>query len=392
MSGDYIHAGFLFKLRKVFRYVKLYGLSRTWVKVKGQYHMRATTSFTETRWTNDECRQPDDSKRNIALIGCGNFAFSNIAYYLHKENPKFLRAAFDSQKCRSLSLCKSYGGAYAVGDWREILTDPQVKMVFIASNHASHAEYAVAAIDAGKHVHIEKPHVVSELQIKELTDAMRRNPEVKVFLGFNRPRSSLFCILQDFLSKESGPLMINWFIAGHEISETHWYFDEKEGGRVLGNLSHWTDLTLHLVSLGNAFPCTIVPATPAGAKSDFIVSVLFADGSCAAVTFSAKGHIFEGVREVLNLQKGNVLANITEFSSLSLDISEKKIRICPTRRDHGHGINIVHSMVNAADDSATGEVKEYVAATAAFFLAVKRAIDSGESITLSKAEAYGTAE
>ena len=166
--------------------------------------MKSTASFAGARWTNDDCRQPNDFDRNIALIGCGNFAFSNIAYYLHKLNPKFLRAAFDIQASRSLSLCNLYRGAYAVDNWREILADPQVKTVFIASNHASYAEYAVAAIDAGKHVHIEKPHVVSEGQLKLLTEAIRRHPEVKVFLGFNRPRSYLFCRLQDFLKQESG--------------------------------------------------------------------------------------------------------------------------------------------------------------------------------------------
>ncbi len=60
----------------------------------------------------------------------------------------------------------------------------------------------------------------------------------------------------------TGPLMINWFIAGHEIPDGHWYYDEKEGGRVLGNLSHWSDLTLHLAGIQTAFPCTVFSATP----------------------------------------------------------------------------------------------------------------------------------
>jgi hypothetical protein len=144
--------------------------------------------------------------------------------------------------------------------------------------------------------------------------------------------------------------------------------------------------------LENAFPCTIVPATPIGSKSDFIVSVLFADGSCAAVTFSAKGKTFEGVREILNLQKGNVLANITEFGSLTVDVADKRMRIHPFLRDHGHGTNIIHSMKGAADRDAPGEDVAYVAATAKFFLAVRQAIDSGMPITLSRAEANGAAE
>ena len=52
-------------------------------------------------------------------------------------------------------------------------------------------------------------------------------------------------------------MMISWFIAGHNIDSDHWYFNPKEGGRVLGNLSHWTDLTLNLIGLDQAFPCKI---------------------------------------------------------------------------------------------------------------------------------------
>jgi predicted dehydrogenase len=383
VSEDYAQTGWQFKVKKVVRYVRLYGLFRTYAKIKGQFHMNATEAFKETKWINKACANPLAPERSVALIGCGNYAFSNIAYYLSRFDSNFLRVTYDVQLNRSLSLCKEYRGAFAVADWHEILFDPHVKTVFIASNHATHAEYAIACINAGKNVHIEKPHVVSQEQLEDLLTAMKQHPEVKVFLGFNRPRSPLFIKLQEYLAKESGPLMINWFVAGHEIVDSHWYFDEKEGGRVLGNLSHWTDVTLHLVSLQKAFPCTIIPATSIGSKSDFMVSILFADGSCAAVTFSAKGQTFEGVREVLNLQKGNVLANITDFSSLTIDIGAEKIIVNPFLRDHGHLANIEHSMQSAINNSLTGESVEYVAATAKFFLAIKQAIDSGVPVVLN---------
>ena len=392
MGADLTNANYLFKARKAARYVWLYGLWRTLVKIKGQYHMKAVDEFDGLRWVNPSCKSPHAHGRNVALIGCGLYAFSNIAYYLGKHNPSFLRYTFDLHKRNSLSLCKSYGGAYAVADWREILDDPMVRIVFIASNHATHAEYAVACIEAGKHVHIEKPHVVSQEQLDRLVAAMRQFPNSKVFLGFNRPRSYLFKQLQKLLARESGPLMINWFVAGHAIPDGHWYFEEKEGGRVLGNLSHWTDLTLHLVTFEKAFPCKIIPAALKGAKSDFVVSVIFADGSCAAITFSAKGETFEGVREVLNLHKGDVIANITDFQSLNVNVLDKKKKVQLLHRDHGHEANIVHSLTGAEEDGVLGEDIRYVAATAKFILAIRKAIDSGETVDVSWAEITGTAE
>ncbi len=383
MSGDYTQAGYLFLARKTLRYVALFGLSRTLAKVRGQYHMRARRTFAGARWTNPGCADPQAPERCVALIGCGNYAFSNIAHYLARHSARFLRLAYDRHQSRALSLCRAYRGAAAVADWREILADPRVTLVFIASNHASHAEYALDCIEAGKHVHIEKPHVVTWEQLGRLASAMRRHPQIKVFLGFNRPRSRLFRQLQSVLAKQSGPLMINWFIAGHEIAAGHWYFSASEGGRVLGNLCHWTDLTLQLVSLEKAFPCQIVPATPAGATSDFVVSVMFADRSCATLTFSAKGHAFEGVREVLNVHKGNALANISDFQTLSVDVIEKRTRTRLRHRDHGHEVNIVNSLERAAADGAAGEDVRYVTATAALFLAIRDAIDQGRTVSLS---------
>jgi predicted dehydrogenase len=238
-------------------------------------------------------------------------------------------------------------------------------------------------MEAGKHVHIEKPHVVSQEQLDRLIAAMERFPRSKVFLGFNRSKGRLFGELRAALAAEPGPSMINWFIGGHEIPEDHWYFDEREGGRVLGNLCHWTDLTLQLVSIDKAFPCTIVPATPPNAKSDFVVSLMFADGSCGAITFSAKGHAFEGVREVLNVHKGDSLANLTDFQILTIDVVEKKRKVRLRHRDHGHEANIVNSLSAALSAHGIGESPAYVAATARLFLAVREAIDSGKPVNLS---------
>jgi hypothetical protein len=222
--------------------------------------------------------------------------------------------------------------------------------------------------------------VVSEGQLELLIDAMRRNREAKVFLGFNRPRSELFKELQRSLVPEQGPLMINWAVVGHEIPEGHWYLDEKEGGRVLGNVCHWTDLTLHLVTMESAFPCAIVPATPAGERNNCLVSLVFADRSCAAITFSAKGHTFEGVRETLCLHKGNVVASLTDFQVLTIDLIERKRTLRPRYRDHGHEANIIHSFDGALSVDSPGEAVTYVAATANLFLAVGRATDSGEKV------------
>ena len=138
--------------------------------------MQSEKDFSGAVWLNPHCRTLNQDSRGIAIIGCGNYAFSNIAYYLYSIDKNFLRATYDLVPARARSLCARYRGGMAVKDWRVIRDDPNVKLVFIASNHASHSDFAVEMIRAGKHVHIEKPHVVSQDQLNDLIEAMKAFP------------------------------------------------------------------------------------------------------------------------------------------------------------------------------------------------------------------------
>jgi predicted dehydrogenase len=389
-SYDYTQKSLVFKIQKTLRSIRLYGLSQTLAKIKSQYHMKAISDFHSDRWMNPKCTSPNDNSRVVAIIGSGKYAFSSIAYHLHKENSKFLRCTYSQGKQRAMSLCKSYVGAYATSDWRDILSDTQVKIVFIASNNASHVEYAVACIEAGKHVHIEKPHALTQNQLTHLLVAMKENPNSKVFLGFNRPRSHLFGRLQGFLARELGSMLINWFIAIRQIPEGEQAFDQEEGGAFLGHICHWTDLTLHLITMENAFPCVIVPVTSVDKESSLMISIEFPNQSFAAITFSAKGCI-DGLHEILNLHKGNLIANLTNFCYLNVETVDNKKNIRLFHLDTGERANIVHSFMGAINDQIVGEAHEYVSATAQLFLAVSEAVCSGKAVTLTREKALGHA-
>ncbi len=173
---DYTQAGRLFQIRKVLRYIALYGPSRTLVKVRGQLHMKK-------RYAKLPQIRTKSSSKHVGLIGCGNYCFSNIAYYLYKKRGAIIRAAMDVNIDRAASLFESYKLDYYTNDASRIIDDKQIDLVYIASNHASHAEYAIQCLNAGKSVHIEKPHVVDEDQLRRLCESMASNPG-KVGLGF----------------------------------------------------------------------------------------------------------------------------------------------------------------------------------------------------------------
>ena len=383
VATSYLDAPLGYKFKKVLRYVSLYGIGRTLVKIRGQFHMQRNHAMHGDLWENASCKDPLHDCRYVAIVGCGNFGYSGIAYYLAKQSKRFLRATLDIDPSRAVSLCKDYRGAYATTNLDRILDDPAVKLVYIVSNHASHAEYAIRCIEAGKHVHIEKPHVVTRDQLNRLLLAQKMNPKSMVFLGFNRPKSGHFKKVQWALGAQSGPIMINWFIAGHEIPADHWYFQETEGGRVLGNLCHWTDLSLEMVGVKRAFPCVITPPSHADAKCDFGIGIRFADGSVAGITFSVKGHLFEGVREVLQAHRGDTLVRLWDFERTLIETVDKRYRFKTYYRDHGHEANIVDSYESVSRNFAGSAISaRALAATSRLFLGVKEALDTGASVTI----------
>lgn len=364
------------KLLKVLRYIKMYGFNRTFIKIKSNFHMRSKDGFEGGYWIN-----PKGSDRgDVAIVGCGNFAYSTISFYVSRFTRGRIKYALDLDKSKSMSLIKAYNGFKAVTIFDEILSDPDIKIIFIASNHATHSEYAVKAINAGKNVQIEKPHAVNFEQLEALREAMYKNPGVKVFLGFNRPRSELFQLLKKACNSESGISSFSWFIAGHELGDDHWYHSENEGGRIMGNLCHWSDLCIHSEGLENIFPCVITPADLPRSKSNFSVSLSFASGSNASITFSAKKDPFDGVREILIMHKGGLFAVLKDFYELNIDIGSRKIIKKLFYRDHGHKENILNSYNGAVGDFQ-GESIEYVYATGFLVLKIKEAIENNNKVT-----------
>jgi predicted dehydrogenase len=365
---DYTAKKIAFKARKSIRYIGLYGFARTWAKIQGQYHMKRRF---------DQLPAVECSKGgHIGLIGCGNFAYSNIAYYLDKQKRGIVRAAMDVDINRAASLCRKYGLRYYTDNAEQIIRDPEIDLIYIASNHASHAEYAIDALNAGKSVHIEKPHVVNGEQLLRLCQAMSTS-KGRVNLGFNRPNSRIGNEIRAALMAEQGPSMLNWFVAGHEIASDHWYFSPEEGGRILGNLCHWTDFVYRMIDDDRKFPIIITPTRAQKSDCDIAVTFVFGDGSIAAITFSAKGHTFEGVRERFAAHRGNVLISMDDFKTLTIEIVEQKKRTTHLFRDHGHQQNILGSlnMISNESGSEAGCEVKYVWETAELFLKTREALE-----------------
>jgi predicted dehydrogenase len=91
------------------------------------------------------------------LIGCGDIARRRVAPALRDLEGCELVAVSRADAARAESFASEFGARRWHADWRELVRDPEVEAVYVATPVHLHAEQAVAAAEAGKHVLCEKP-------------------------------------------------------------------------------------------------------------------------------------------------------------------------------------------------------------------------------------------
>lgn len=375
---DYSKKSFIFKFKKVARYIKLYGFSRTYIKCISQLHLKK-----EYQNISSQSKKIRD-RQIIGIIGCGNYAFSNIAYFLKKSYGPVIASCMDCNINRARSLSEYYGAPIFTDNAKEVIGNENVKLIYIASNHSTHASYAIEALKAGKSVYIEKPHVVSEEQLIHLCNAVD-NSQGRVFLGFNRPSSRFAKIMMNELTQQEGSGTYQWFVVGHDIEPEHWYLNDEEGGRVLGNFCHWTDFLLHIIP-STAYPIKIIPVTNNLQHSEIIVAYSFNDGSTGVITFSSqKGDPFEGVKERFCARKGQCIITLDDFEKLTIEVGDKRKYYRNPYRDHGHRDNILRAYENIEKNLPYDRDwwRQYIWNTGWLFLKTRESLEKGQGLMIN---------
>jgi predicted dehydrogenase len=181
-----------------------------------------------------------------------------------------------------------FGFAACGTDPDQVLSDPSVDLVFIATRHDSHAALAEAALRAGKAVWLEKPVGLTMDEVDAVARAVR---ETNGFLmvGYNRRFSShARAIREAFAKRSSGPMAIQYVIAAGPTPSGTWLTDPKiGGGRIIGEACHFVDLCTYLVGqVPNGVQARALGRDPETDDSTMML-VSYPDGSTASISYLA---------------------------------------------------------------------------------------------------------
>ena len=91
------------------------------------------------------------------FIGTGNYPNSRIAPAAALAEDTSIVAAYSRDQERAERFARSHGAQASYTSVERLLADSRVDVVFIASPNHLHAEHAILAAEAGKHVLVEKP-------------------------------------------------------------------------------------------------------------------------------------------------------------------------------------------------------------------------------------------
>src|SRR4029077_18488265 len=91
------------------------------------------------------------------LIGCGDIAAKRLAAALRDTPRSALVAVARRRADLAEEFARQHGARRSYADWRDLVRDPEIDAVYVATPVRLHPEHAIAAAEAGKHVLCEKP-------------------------------------------------------------------------------------------------------------------------------------------------------------------------------------------------------------------------------------------
>lgn len=280
---------------------------------------------------------PPKSSIKVGIIGAGGFAKIKLLPIVAQISKVKIHSIVDADAANSINVAKIYQAQRITNDYRKLATDNDVNAVVIASPHYFHAEQALACLEQGKAVFVEKPAAVTFEQLQQLSMFISENKPLYC-VDFNRAFSPFINIIKPVIDQRRSPLVINYRINAGLIPKDHWIQSEKNGGRIIGEACHIFELFCYLT---NATPIAIsvesIRTNNEALKSsdNFIAQMSMSDGSCCSLTYTSLGHGALG-KEYMELffdGKSIIMDDYLKLTGYGLPISfNKEVRIA----DKGH--------------------------------------------------------
>ncbi len=238
----------------------------------------------------------NQSKPVMGFIGAGNYA-SRMLIPAFKEAGAQFHTLATAGGINSVVHGEKAGFAEASTDTAEMLANPEINTVAIVTRHDSHARFVAQALEASKHVFVEKPLAIDFAGLEQVEIAYKtahaagNGPQLMV--GFNRRFSPQVQKMKALLEPVKEPKSFIMTMNAGAIPADHWTQDNTVGGgRIIGEACHFIDLMRYLTGS----EIISVQARRMGdhpgvaiTEDKAAITLGFADGSFGTILYLANG-------------------------------------------------------------------------------------------------------
>ncbi|RJR31828.1 MAG: alcohol dehydrogenase [Desulfobacteraceae bacterium] len=275
----------------------------------------------------------------LSLVGAGNFARLVMIPSIKAAGGFRWRGLCTAKGLSAEHNARAKGFAFATTDVEEVLADRETGAVLIATRHNEHARLVVRALQAGKHVFVEKPLCITPDELEEINLCLMELGETAPILmvGFNRR----FALATERLKEHFrgvAPLSLSHRFASGPLPPEHWTQDPAVGGgRIIGEACHAIDTC---VAIAGSAPVKVYAESVAdnggtGTTDDrAFITIRHENGSISSVSYQAGGDKAIPA-ERIEVFGGGRVGMVENWDRIELWQNGRKRSICGGK-DKGH--------------------------------------------------------
>lgn len=186
----------------------------------------------------------NQEKLRIGVVGAGSISGAHLGAY-ETNSDVVLAAICDKNEERARAAADKYGAAKVYTDYKELLADPGIDAISVCTWNNTHAEIAIAALEAGKHVLCEKPLTKTVADAERVAAAVEASGKL-LQVGFVRRYASSVEVLKRFIDAgDLGEIYYAKATCLRRLGNPGGWFSDKErsgGGPLI-------DLGVHIIDI-----------------------------------------------------------------------------------------------------------------------------------------------
>lgn len=292
---------------------------------------------------------------NWGIIGCGAVTEKKSGPAFNKVKGSKLMAVMRRDRDKAMDYALRHKVPRFYDHAQDLIQDPEVNAVYVATPPDSHKDYAISAMKAGKPVYVEKPMALNHAQCLEMIKVSEETG-IPLFVAYYRRRLPGFVKIKELI--DSGTIgkplyfAIRYFSPASKTDSTTtlpWrVIPEKSGGGYLHDLgSHHLDLIDYLLGPLEKVTALAVNQHNLYEPDDFISAGFTGQNKITGHgiwSFAAPDHATEDYMEIIG-DKGKITFSCFGFTHTRLIINGRSRYFVNKRPQHVQQ-NLIQSIVN----------------------------------------------